>query len=158
MKIVYEGQYASVIEAVKYTNTLAENEEFWASITKEDAFDNTSYKPADIASLMRGKETPAVVVDWRPGWFQRLRYRKTNALVDPSSPNRIKLNTRRLRRSIGSIVNTLVHEFLHTVDFTEDGSGHAEYTHRGQSSVGNENTAPYWIGTLAEKFHNLDQN
>jgi hypothetical protein len=102
---------------------------------------------------MRSSTLTADVRDWRPRFWKWLKYFKTTALVNPAQPTVIKYNTRFRRNSTAQKVNTLVHEYVHVVDFAADGHAHVDYTHHGQSSVGNERSAPYAIGTIAQKFY-----
>jgi hypothetical protein len=50
-------------------------------------------------------------------------------------------------------VNTLVHEFVHNVDFFGDGSAAVEMGHGDQSPAGKDDSAPWWIGALAARYY-----
>lgn len=67
----------------------------------------------------------------------------------PSKPDHIFLNSRKLNRSRGSIVSSLIHEMIHYVD---DKNKYESYGHGDNSPVGKSNTAPYWIDNLAESI------
>jgi len=79
----------------------------------------------------------------------------------PNNPNSIFLNTRKLNRSKGSIVSTLIHEMIHYCDSinTKESYGHGD-----NSPAGKENTAPFYIDNIAESiiddktpnFNNID--
>ena len=106
--------------------------------------------------MMKSKSTPVHIVEfnyssWSPLYW---KYRKTTAYVDPSTPNTININTRKLNRSVASVVNTLVHEFVHTVDYTDENHSGIDHGHAGNSNAGKEDTAPYWIGQQAELIIN----
>jgi len=152
MSVIYTGNKQKIIDAVDYVNDLFEDEKFWLEISEKDMFDNTSHSPSDIAILMKGKTDNVEVKLYRPRWP---RHRKTNAYTSISYPNILFLNSKKLWRNIGSMVNTIVHEHVHSVDYT-DGEPNIEYGHGSQSSAGKNNAAPYWIGNLAENYFNFD--
>lgn len=64
----------------------------------------------------------------------------TSKVIGHQSKGVIYLNTRKLRRPDCSIVNTLVHEYMHRIG----------YAHNGNDPGGNENSVPYWMGDRAE--------
>ena len=74
-----------------------------------------------------------------------------NAITGSSRSFRI--NTHRLskHRTIPKVVNTIIHEYVHCVDF-EDNS--LDFTHfDNQNTNGEENnTAPWKIGSIAQEF------
>jgi hypothetical protein len=74
---------------------------------------------------------------------------KAYGYFSPAKPDHIFLNTRKLNRSKGSIVSSLIHEMIHYVD---DKNKNESYGHGDNSSLGKENTAPYWIDNLAESI------
>jgi hypothetical protein len=76
-------------------------------------------------------------------------FSKAYGYFSPSKPDHIFLNTRKLNRSKGSIVSSLIHEMIHYVD---DKNKQESYGHGDNSPVGKENTAPYWIDNLAESI------
>ncbi|ODB36410.1 hypothetical protein BB427_15845 [Pseudoalteromonas sp. BMB] len=153
MKIVYNGKQQKVIDAVDYVNDLFDEDEFWKAIEDKGTFDYSAYSAKDIAGFMRDKEKIVEVKLYRPRWP---RHRKTNAYTDPKYPNTLFYNSKKLWRGIGNIVNTIVHEYVHSVDFTEDHNSRVDYGHGNQSSSGKGNAAPYWIGDLAEKFYETE--
>jgi len=67
----------------------------------------------------------------------------------PSTPNDIFLNSRKLNRSKGSIVSTLIHEWIH---YCDDCNTHESYGHGDNSPIGKENTAPFLIDNIAESI------
>jgi hypothetical protein len=56
------------------------------------------------------------------------------------------------------MVNTIVHEFVHNVDMFDDGRPGIGMGHGSNSSVGKQDSAPYWIGGLAGRYHRAAQN
>jgi hypothetical protein len=57
-------------------------------------------------------------------------------------PKVVYFNTRKNPRDVPSMVNTLVHEWLHVLN----------YSHGDNSSKGKENSVNYKVGSIAEKY------
>jgi hypothetical protein len=74
--------------------------------------------------------------------------------TDKNYPNSLFYNSKKLWRNIGSIVNTIVHEYVHSVD----GSSGVDFGHGSQSSAGKNNFAPYWIGNKVEMFYETENS
>lgn len=153
MKITYAGKKQKLEDAINYIDDLFDDQDFWQAISDKESFDHSSHSPSQIATYMRDKVESVEVKLYRPSWP---RHRKTNAYTDKRYPNTLFYNSKKLWRSVGSIVNTIVHEYVHSVDFTEDGNTHTDYGHGSQSSAGKSDTAPYWIGNLAQQFFDTD--
>ena len=64
-------------------------------------------------------------------------------------PFDININTRKMNRSIESFIATLVHECCHLIDHLDTVHN---FGHGDNSSVGKQDTAPYWIGNAAAKL------
>lgn len=62
----------------------------------------------------------------------------------------IKINTTKLNRSHQSITNTVIHEFVHAVDWRTNKKW--GYSHAGNSPDGQDYTAPWVIGAIAESM------
>jgi hypothetical protein len=153
MKVTYNGQNQKLIDAVDFVNDLFENDKFWGEIESHSKFDYTKYTPKQISNFMKNKKKVVGVKLYCPPFYQ---HKYTNAYTDPRYPNTLFYNSKKLWRSVGNMVNTIVHEYVHTVDFTEDGNVNVDYGHGTQTSSGKENSAPYWIGNLSEKFFNSE--
>ena len=65
---------------------------------------------------------------------------------NPTKPNFIYLNTRKLNRTNASICATLIHEMVHFLDNNSDFS----FGHGSNNPKGKQNTAPYWIDNHVE--------
>ena len=152
MRVVYRGRNQKLHEAVAFVIDLLEQEEFYEAIAKKGSFDFTNKRPSEIAEYIKNKKQETVVRLYTPRWVRRVRHRNTNAYVDPNYPNTLFYNSRKLWRSVGSMVNTVVHEYVHSVDYSADGNPALEYGHGDQSSDGKKDAAPYWIGDLAQRF------
>lgn len=153
MKTIYTGKNEKIRAAVAYINNdLAHNQEFWNDIRAHEGFDHAERTPAEIVQSMQEKEKPSEVKVYTPSRFSRVVNRSTIAYVSPSRPHTLYYNSYKLFRNIEKIVNTIVHEYVHSVDWSEEHSRSIDYGHAGNSSAGKQNTAPYWIGKLAETY------
>ena len=76
-------------------------------------------------------------------------FSKAYGYFTPSKPDHIYLNTRKLNRSRGSIVSSLIHEMIHYCDHKNQ---FESYGHGNNDPQGKENTAPYWIDNLAQSI------
>jgi len=88
---------------------------------------------------------PIIVKTYRSKnpWSSALGY------FSPSQPDHIFLNNRKLNRSKGSIVATLIHEMIHFCDYLNEVDS---YGHGDNSPAGKENTAPFYIDNIAESI------
>lgn len=155
MKFITKVTSQPINDAVKFCNELAANQSFWDTIAEKDKFDySEEYLPKDIAEAMRSYMDPVEVVLYQKPWWLPWWHRNTNAYTDPKSKDVIFINSRRMNRSLASICNTIVHEFVHVIDFCHDGDHGVNYGHGSQGSSGKKNTAPYWIGQQAEDIFN----
>lgn len=66
---------------------------------------------------------------------------------NPSKPDNIYLNSKKLNRTRGSIVASLIHESVHWLDYYD--KVHS-FGHGDNSPQGKQNTAPYWIDNISE--------
>ena len=146
MQVIYRGTSQKLLDASSFINDLADNDAFWAEISARPGFDFSRCSGAEVAEAMRARRAPITVREYRPLWP---RHRHTNAYTDPDYPDTLFYNSRKLWRSIPSIINTIVHEFVHLADFATE----ADFGHGGQSETGKENSAPWWIGALAERYY-----
>lgn len=71
-----------------------------------------------------------------------------------SRPFDVNINIRKMNRSTSSFVATLVHEMIHAIDGLD--MIH-DFGHGSNSSDSKDDTAPYWIGTLASKYYGDEQ-
>lgn len=145
IKVEFNGNAPNVILAVERTNELLGDPSFFARIREHQRFDFSTATPAQIADLM---EVSNAVVTVKL-YTSRNPWTKAVAFEDHHYPNVVFLNSRRLRRSVPSICATIVHECVHALDSAVEDF---RFGHDGNSPNGNENSAPYWIGELAEEY------
>lgn len=145
MKITFNDVHKNVQEAVKMANSVLENEDFYIRIRQVTKFDLSTASPEFIADLIHNSNLDFNVELFYPSGWRAIKYRKTFAYTDGNYPNTIFLNLKKLDREIEDIAATIIHESIHTLD-----DECVEYTfgHGNNSSVGKDNTAPYWIGNL----------
>lgn len=142
MRIKYEGRRIEVIESSEMANRILADDAFYENISAHDDFDYTSHSPAEIARWIQNSSVIVIAKLYKGEWGSR-----TTAYVSSKYPDTVFLNSRKLDRPRGNIANTLVHEYVHSVDGAVTD---ARFGHGNNSSVGKKNSAPYWIGNLAE--------
>ncbi len=147
--LVYNGSNNNVTEAVKKANEILNSKEFYDEIRKIQRFDNSKLTGQEIADRMEKANQQIKVV------------RKTKPIANASTTTSDKIKISRSlfgkdstgKFDINTAINTLIHEVVHAVDFLNTGD---EFTHNGNSPQGQENTAPWVIGDIAEKM--MEQN
>jgi hypothetical protein len=143
--LVYTGDNADVIAAVKKANEILSTKAFYDEIRKVAYFDNSKLTGREVADRMEKANQQVVII----------RKFKPIANASTKTSDKIKLSrslfgedsTGKFLLSIA--VNTLIHETVHAVDFLGTGD---EFTHDGNKKDGQENTAPWVIGAIAEKM------
>ena len=155
MKASYTGQNQKLRRAAAFVNRLDGTEAFWTDIRNKPDYDYTRLSSAEVHRRLRASDGTVRVKLWTP---KPDTYLKTVALTRKSSPWYIYYNTRKLDRLTSSMVNTIVHEFVHSVDYFDDGDDAIEMGHGGSSSVGKQDSAPYWIGSRAARYYRQAMN
>lgn len=145
LTLVYSGANENVIEAIKKANEILKNRNFYDEIRKVSKFDNSKLTGNQIAERME-KATQTIQIKRRI---------KPIANAGTTTSDAIKISRSLFGKdSTGAFVlsvavNTLIHETVHAVDFLNTGD---EFTHNGNSPKGQENTAPWIIGAIAENM------
>jgi hypothetical protein len=147
MKLRYKGRNKNILKALKVANGILNNPEFYRRIDAFGQFDNTEpsdLSAAKISSFIKNHPKKVFVKTYlgKPG---------TNAKTGRSTS--FKLNRLRLGRPINNIAKTMIHEYVHCVDFALKGYG---FTHvDNDNSDGDEdNTAPWAIAQIAFEMMN----
>lgn len=138
--------------AAERANGLLANPEFFREISEHDQFDYTDWSPARISKEMAQSTLEFKVTSFHPGWLQG--YGKTLAYTDNRYPNTLFLNDRRLDRDPNEVAASIIHESVHALDDSlRKLAGHLNddpwFGHGDDTSIGKENSAPYWIDQLA---------
>jgi hypothetical protein len=126
-----------VHQAVKVANCVIVNEKFLSEIGKFAKYDYTTMKPAEVEARIRGVSPAAVSTYRTTNPFSRVI-----ATTYSTDPTTIYLNTRNNPQAMPDMVNTIIHELTHLNNF-----GHGD-----NSPVGKDNSVPYRLGSMAEKY------
>ena len=137
LQLEYNGSNAAIATAVKEANIILNSPDFYSKISAIQRFDNTTQSGLQIADDIKNlRRTVEVEEYWNPFGANA----KTVFVI--------KLNSAKLRRSHASITNTVIHETVHAVDWWTNNKW--DYTHDSNNPEGQENTAPWVIGSIAE--------
>lgn len=142
-KINYTGNIEVIKDAVEDANFILESKEFHEHLSKKNSFDSSNASGKIISQLIANSDVKAQIEVYKP--IPIPPWSRANAYTRKSEPNKIFLNKRKLKRSIESIASTIVHEYIHLLDYASDDYN---FGHGDNSSVNKENTAPYWIDIL----------
>jgi len=147
MKLLFKGDQTNIKLAVDKANEILNNPLFWEEVGELPKFDNTDLSSLQIADILRkANQEIQIKTYWS---FNPFRPR-TCVNAKTVSATLIKINTRCFSNDLKTAVNTLVHESTHAGDFLD---GKWDFTHVDNANDGEENnTAPWAIGKLAEKF------
>ncbi|MDG1332462.1 MAG: hypothetical protein P8P74_09035 [Crocinitomicaceae bacterium] len=147
MKLRYKGRNANIKKAMKIANKILNDQEFYKKIDSFGQFDNT--EPLDLSSVQissfiknHSKSVYVKTYIGKPG---------TNAKTNRST--NFKLNRINLGRPTNKIVRTMIHEYVHCIDFS---LRDFKFTHvDNDNSTGDENnTAPWAIAQIAFEMIN----
>lgn len=133
----------SILEPVVKANILISDPKFKTKLANKKSFDMATCDGHHILKLIENNRRFLYVHTYR----SRNPWSKAYGYYSPATPNNIYLNTRKLNRSTGSIVASLIHELIHWLDHydTQHSFGHGD-----NNPTGKQNTAPYWIDNIAE--------
>ena len=155
MKVKFNDENETVQKAVQMANEVFKNKDFYSRIRQELKFDLSTATPKIIADLIENSNLEFKVELFYPTGWRAIKYRKTFAYTDGNYPNTLFLNLKKLDRETEDIAATIVHESIHALD---DESVEYTFGHGNNSSIGKDNTAPYWIGNLAYQILKNDFN
>ncbi len=136
----YSGSNVKIVNAVAQANDILANPLFYTQIEAITQFDNSTYSGLQVANEIRDLNK---TIDVRTYWWPLSR-------VNAKSETEINVNTAKLGRTLASVTNTLIHEMVHVTDWLTNSKW--DYTHDGQSPDGQDKTAPWAIGAIAEKM------
>lgn len=143
----YKASVDFITAAVEKANKLLESKEFYEELAKIKNFDGTNITGEVLANLIKISKVEAIVEIYKSKW----PWSSVNAYTSPQQPDIIKLNYNQFkkRKDPNSWAVTLIHEYIHLVDFEN-----LDYTfgHEGNLRKENENTAPYKVEKIAEKL------
>ena len=137
MQLNFNGTNQTLAQAVQLANTILRDPSFYDQIAAVPNFEYSTYTGQQVADEIRNlQQNPEVDTYWRP-WSGATAQTQT----------KININTAKLNRPLPSIVNTLLHENTHFVDWAVNQNW--DYTDR---NVWEDPplSAPYKIGAIAE--------
>lgn len=154
MKASYTGTISKKLRsAAAFVNELSGDENFWREVREKPDFSYSDLSSEEIERRIRRSAGTVTIRLWKP---KEGTYPRTIAVTRKGSPWMLFYNSRKLgTQSVSSMASTIVHEFIHNVDYFDDGNPAVEMGHGDNSSVGKGNSAPYWIGRLAAKYHGV---
>jgi hypothetical protein len=146
MKIQYNGSDQRIKVAVEDANDVLNEQLFYNEIASKTPFECTKLNPKEISSIIQKSSLKVNLKFYKSRW----PFSTVNGYFVKSTPNVIYLNIRRLNRSTPSLSNTIVHEYIHSID--------NEYNDQiidfGHTCKNLSKTAPYIIGGIAEAIIN----
>lgn len=148
MKINYSENNELIRKAVEKANFVLENQNFHQELlSAQNNFDHSNVNGEVISDLIKATKIEATVEIYTSKW----PWSRVNGYTVDDGKNKIFLNNRKLNGALDELdlAATLVHEFIHLVDFEND---NFFFGHEGNTSNGKDNTAPYWIDSLTEKI------
>ncbi len=147
IRIDYDGarNITQVQKAVSIANSLLHCDDFYSRLSQHPGFDLANIPPGLIADLMQHTDIRVSV----SLYYALSPLKNYDGYDDIEDPSRIHLNAWKIDRTPASICNTIVHGCVHAVNahYPQYYFGHGD-----MSGVGKENTAPYWIGALAQQM------
>lgn len=144
----YPKSSSLVKEAVALAESILQSDEFYESIASKSEYDMADISPKELADTIKDFDEPA-----------NIKVRKLGLLAyGTTMGDTFTINVRKLvtwrgipKRSIPSLVGTIIHEYIHVVDNNVE----ASFGHGNNKPTGKENTAPYYIGRRGVEFANL---
>ena len=142
--IISKTKNTKINEAIWLANDLLNNKGFYEEILAFGEFDMSDAKTEKIIELMKvaHKESIMQVHSYFKKWSRAYGY------YEPNRPTRININTAKLNRSIGSLVASIIHEYVHYVD----GLTPLSFGHGSNSPNGKSRTSPYAIDNIAQSI------
>lgn len=134
-----------IVSATNHINKLCANPMFLGQIAAHSSFDLSDTTPKTISQMFVDTELELTVSLYQPNYPYQYAYSYDNI----SSPNTIHMNQLTINRPVHSLCNTIMHQCVHALDAA---SPNYSFGHGDHTCTGKENTAPFWIASLAQKF------
>ncbi|RYD58294.1 MAG: hypothetical protein EOP56_05060 [Sphingobacteriales bacterium] len=144
VRIIYKGSDEALQQAVASVNALFLDTDFYNTISRHRDFDLADISPLNLSLLIRSTR-----MDMKIEFYYSLYpFSKALSFDDETNPQTIWLNKWNLNRTAGSLANTLMHQCIHAIN-----NRHRQhyFGHGDNEVAGKENTAPYWIASLAQQ-------
>lgn len=145
VRISYNGFHRNLRLAVNHVNNLFQQEYFYLGIQKHEQFDLCDITPSQLAELMRIADIQ-LSIDL---YYSLHPFSNTLVTDHAGSPDVIRINKWNLNCPLPVLGSALMHQCIHAINacFPQFSFGHGN-----EGAGGNENTAPYWIAQLAERY------
>lgn len=144
----YDGRDMNLKEAVDQANAVMRDPVFLGNLRNVEDFDMTelsSKKVVECLLLVYNHGQNIEVQTYKPWW----KWSKAYAMFDLRKPFKINLSSRKLNRSVASIVGSIIHEFVHLAD---NQYYQFDFGHGNNNPTGKESTAPYLAGRMAKQY------
>jgi hypothetical protein len=113
-------------------NCIVKKPEFLAEVAAFPKYDYTTMSPTEVAHKLKEFHSVTLSTYWKP----------VTKSIAYTVKNTTYFNTARNPRPIPEMANTAIHEWTHVLGF-----GHGD-----NWSKGKENSVPYRVGSIAEKY------
>ena len=156
ISLTYIGdpKYTEIAEATRIAHEFLQGQAIVQLIEARDRpFDDAmpaDLSPAQIAGYVRDETFTLSVRNYR----DRKGRSSIGGRFRPKYPDQIEINVLALpRRPACEFAGVLIHESIHALSrrIRKQTDGEVHFSHTPNGREGNENTAPYWIQTQAEK-------
>ena len=143
--IISKTRNTKVNEAIKKANEILKSENIYNLIKDFPQFEMSNISNEQVSIYLRRAfiEHEMYVYTYYKKWSRAYGY------FEPWKWDRININEAKLNRSKGSIVATVIHEFVHFCDGLQVD---ATFGHGSNSPTGKQNTAPYAIDNMAQSL------
>ena len=151
MRINYKGKYDQIKTAVEDANDVLNSDDFYKLISDHGDLNCSDLSSQEISNIIKNSQLEIEVKIYKPRW----KFSKVLGYFVKSKPNNVFLNSRKIYRDTNSISNTIIHEYIHAVDYNNNNE--IQFGHNCGSF---DNTAPYVIGSYAELLiegNNIDE-
>jgi hypothetical protein len=139
------GNFNNVKEAVMMANAILAIDPFYDRIAAHSSFDMADISPTTIARLMKDSSFTMTL----HLYYSLSPVKNIDGYDDQDDPFAIHMNIWKIDRSPESMCNTIIHACVHAVNACNDDF---YFGHGDEALYGKENTAPYWIGALAQSM------
>ena len=149
--------YPKLVEAVKLANKIIQDPKLLSEVSKvKNKFKDSDLTGVDVARLMKkhiDAKTPIYIRTFKAGRIRRWARRDiVNARVFPNTPHIIEYNSGKLYRNKLDIVETIIHEYVHSVDTLDPDDSSIDHGHILNKASKNYYCAPNTIGRIARSI------
>ena len=133
--LISKSKYDYMEEVVKTSSCVLLSPHYQHEVSQIKKFDYSDKTGEEVIQIMLGDQEVFYTTYKSRPWSKVVAYRNRGS-------NWVYFNRRNNPRSMKSMVNTAIHEASHIVGFG----------HGGNNSQGKQNSVPYKIGKIAEKY------